>query len=134
MGTLLYLVMLVVVFALPPLIARLILSTFFPKFWSHRFVRWGLYSALLCLTYLLSETLSFRGDVDNITSSYSAVITRASWTDLEGLFSAEGAFYNLIRLQHILDCFFPFVVAPALLVAMATYMVDRSQQTIRPES
>jgi len=120
MGPILYLVMLVLMFAISPLIGRLILSTFFPKSWSHRFVRWGLYSALLCLTYLLLETVvSFRGDLHIPTYSYSAVIARANWFELAALSSAEGVLYDLVRLKHILDCFFPFVVAPALLVAMA---------------
>jgi hypothetical protein len=128
MDLLLYLLIIGVSFAGPPLIARLILSTFFPKFWSHKFVRWGLYCALLCLTYVVLEALTFSADVHIPTFSLSAMKARATYPEF---YSAEGALFSLVRLKRVLDRFFPFVIGPAMLVAMAIYAVDHPQQVSR---
>jgi hypothetical protein len=131
MGTLLYWLIVGASFAVPPLIARLILSTFYPRFWSYRFARGGLYCALLCLSYVFLEALTFSGDVHIPEFSLSAVKARASYAEF---YSAEGALYSLVRLKRILDRFFPLVFCPAMLVTMAIYVVDRSQQVSRSKS
>jgi hypothetical protein len=128
---LLYLVILGVCFGAPPLIARLIFSTFFPRVWSHRFVRWGMYCALLCLTYNVLEALTFTSDVH--IPDYSFELERGS-AGFNEFHDAERVLYRFVQLRHLLDRFFPFVISPAMLVAMVIYTVDRSQQVRRSKN
>jgi hypothetical protein len=123
MDILLFPIMCGVILPIPPLVARLILSTFSPKFWSCRIVRWSVYSVLIGTTYALFKTLFFYFPLQLFYFSNTA---EAGWH--KELYCAEWSLARLVILKLLLDIFFPFVIAPTTLVAMTIYTLDRSPQ------